>query len=990
MVVVPLFFADEVHAKVKSEINKQVDAVVEYESFGLSFFTNFPMLSVNLSEFSIVGKEEFSRDTLAALGELQVAVDVMSVVSGEKIKVKKVVLDRPRIHGKVLYNGKANWDIAKSDSTEEETDTTASSFNLQLSRLEIRDGRVIYDDQSSELYASLEGLNFKGGGNMSADQYDFDTHTLIEKVGLKMDGTSYASDVEFEADVELGIDNANSKYAFKDNKFRFNDLKLGFDGTVAMPNDTDIVMNVTFEALETKFRNILSLVPGVYTAEFADVKTDGALALDGKLDGTLNDRVIPGFEVNLRVNKGSFQYPDLPAPAKNINVDLTARNASGNVAETNVNLKKFHVELEQNPIDASVFVRNIENPHLDGFVKAKVQLEKLSRVVPMDSLDLKGEMNLDAKFKGQYTEEQLPAFDVALDLKYGYVKYAALPAALSNMAVQVNAANETGDLNDTRVDLKNFYAEVGKDKLKASGFVENLDNPNYRLKLNGQLDMASVTAFYPMEGTELTGKLYADVDTEGDMKKIEDEAYEDLQTAGSVRLENFKYADKELAQPVSISEALLEFTNDFLLLRKFDSKIGSSDVKLTGKIENFIAYALKGEMLKGRMSLRSNTFDTNEWMTDEEAPETEEEEEPLEPFEVPHNVDFVFDSKIGKILYDNFTINDFVGTVIVRDEKIRLEEMKFAMLGGKFASSGFYESTNIRRPTFDFNFAVDSLSFKETYNAFSTVQSFAPIAKDISGFFSAEIANFSGALDQEMSPVMETLSCKGMMKIIRARAANFPVMQKLSGALKMNDFNEINFRNTKIQFYIKDGRLHVQPFDVKTGGGKMNVAGSTGLDQSLDYDLNFDLPAPKITQSAASSLSGLTGKNIEASKRVKFKLDLGGTTDDPKITGAGGAAGASAKEQVKDAVKAEVEKKKEEVREKVDEKIDEQKQRLEEEKRKAREEAERRAKEEEERLRKEAEARKKAEEERLRKEAEKRKEEEKKKAKEKLKDKLKW
>lgn len=41
---------------------------------------------------------------------------------------------------------------------------------------------------------------------------------------------------------------------------------------------------------------------------------------------------------------------------------------------------------------------------------------------------------------------------------------------------------------------------------------------------------------------------------------------------------------------------------------------------------------------------------------------------------------------------------------------------------------------------------------------------------------------------------------------------------------------------------ISDGRLHIRPFQVRTGGLGLTVAGSNGVDQSLDYQLTLKVP----------------------------------------------------------------------------------------------------------------------------------------------------
>ncbi len=63
---------------------------------------------------SIVGIGDFEGDTLISWKDFEATVDVMTVIRGEQISVRKILLDQPRIHALVLSNGKANWDITKT------------------------------------------------------------------------------------------------------------------------------------------------------------------------------------------------------------------------------------------------------------------------------------------------------------------------------------------------------------------------------------------------------------------------------------------------------------------------------------------------------------------------------------------------------------------------------------------------------------------------------------------------------------------------------------------------------------------------------------------------------------------------------------------------------------------------------------------------------------------------------------------------------------
>jgi CxxC motif-containing protein len=62
-----------------------------------------------------------------------------------------------------------------------------------------------------------------------------------------------------------------------------------------------------------------------------------------------------------------------------------------------------------------------------------------------------------------------------------------------------------------------------------------------------------------------------------------------------------------------------------------------------------------------------------------------------------------------------------------------------------------------------------------------------------------------------------------------------------AGLLKNESLKELKVKDLKLPFDIEGGRVTTKPFDVNFGAGKMNLTGSTGLDQSIDYTAKIDL-----------------------------------------------------------------------------------------------------------------------------------------------------
>lgn len=160
IVVVPILFKGPIERKVKAEINNMVNATVNYESFSLSLIRSFPDLRIGLKGLSVVGADRFSNDTLLAVNNLAIEVDLMSAFS-ESFQISSINIDQPKVHAIVLADSTANWDIMKATTEEEaeDTTTTESTFKIQLKSFVLSNGLITYNDSVLQTSARIADLN---------------------------------------------------------------------------------------------------------------------------------------------------------------------------------------------------------------------------------------------------------------------------------------------------------------------------------------------------------------------------------------------------------------------------------------------------------------------------------------------------------------------------------------------------------------------------------------------------------------------------------------------------------------------------------------------------------------------------------------------------------------------------------------------------------------------------------------------------------------
>lgn len=955
--ILPAIFKDDVKVAIDEALAENINAKVYFDAdkFGLTLFKHFPNPTVTLSDFGVVGKERFSKDTLAAIDDFGITIDLFSLF-GDKPTVKSLNLDGANINIIVLEDGTANYDIAMpSEDTVVEESTTEEETTIGIDSWTLTNSKITYDDRTLPFFLELKGLNHKGKGDFSLDVFDMTTSSTIESVKTSYDGISYLSGQKLSADITLNMDLTNMKFTFKDNQLHLNDFPLSFNGYFAMPGD-DMDMDINFQSEGASIKSLYSLVPAAFTEGYENVKAEGTLSFSGFVKGTMTENTLPAYQVALRASDGVIQYPDLPTALSNINMDMLVDCKDGNIDNTLIDIKQFHLDFGKNPIDMKLLIKNLVNYDMNADIKASLNLGELNTMFPMEGIDMKGLYKIDLQASGIYdsVKQIMPSFKGNMSMENGYIKYAEFPKALENMNFTSSLSCPTGKMVDFTLEVSNFSVKMGEDQFTANLKFSDLVDYSWDLTAKGGLDLAVINDYYPIEGMSYTGKLLADLSTKGKYSDVEAERYDKLPTSGKAELSNFVYKSAELPTDFVIEKSAVAFNPSKIDIQSFQAKAGSSDFNVKGYVSNYMDYVFKeNSLLTGKMSLVSERMDLNEWMTGEETSESEDTVA-MEVIEVPKNVDFEFASNIKTIYYDNLLLNDASGKIIVRDGMVNMDDLGFKMFNGRIVMNGTYDTRDLSKPAFDYTLSIKDLSIPLSVTAFEVVQAFAPFAQNMDGNFNSDI-KISGLLGQDMMPDLGSVSAGGLIKIAQAAVKNSQLVSGINSLTKTNLASEnFTLKDVIMSAEIQDGRARVKPFDVKVGDNLAKVEGSIGLDQSLDYKISTTVETGAAGQALNSLISNQLGKQVTSSQAdITFKV--GGNFTNPKISIASIDYGeGEVKTAANEKVDEEVEKAKVQAEKKVDDKKEE-----------AKQEAEKIAQEQQEKLDKETDKLKKETEEKL-------------------------
>ncbi len=470
----PYLFKGKIIALVKEKVNKSINAKVDFSNVDISVFRHFPKLAVGIESLTVVGVEDFANDTLIAAKQLDLSMNLWSAITGTEINIYGIDITDATINTIVNKQGKANWSIVKPDSTASSNTEEKKSMKLKLDHYSLHNATVKYSDYVGNMFLDISNIDHSGSGDFAADIFTLVTKTNIEKLSYSMGGVKYISEAKTQADIDLQIDTKQMKFDFNTDKINLNDLKIATKGYFQLVNDSTYGMDISFNAPSTDFKNILSLIPTIYQNSFSTIKSSGNAIFNGFVKGNYSPQQIPAYQLNLKVDNGFFQYPDLPAPVKDINVDMKIDNPDGITDHTVIDISKAHLSLASEPFDFKLLVKNpISDLYVDAVAKGKIDLSKITQFVKMPTITkLQGLLNADVAINGTASAMQKQQFDKfnakgVIDLINFQFASKDYPAGVS-----LNSLNMA--FTPKNVTLNNLVGKFMQTNFSANGYINNI------------------------------------------------------------------------------------------------------------------------------------------------------------------------------------------------------------------------------------------------------------------------------------------------------------------------------------------------------------------------------------------------------------------------------------------------------------------------------------------------------------------------------------
>ncbi|WP_159018456.1 AsmA family protein [Algibacter sp. L3A6] len=593
-------------------------------------------------------------------------------------------------------------------------------------------------------------------------------------------------------------------------------------------------------------------------------------------------------EANVSFTMDGTNYLNHNAIKLDALIDLDLTNSKYTFKENKGYINKL-------PIEFDGFVQLLdEGQNIDlTFKNPESDFKNFLALIPetysgsLDGVQTSGDFTINGIVKGINSDKTIPKLDINIASNNASFKYPDLPKSVTNIVINTSIKNTTGFLDDTFVDIKTLNFKIDDDVFKSSASIKNMTkNMLVSANLDGVLNLANITKAYPVElSSPLTGILKAKLSTAFDMNAIETNAFERIKSNGTASLSNFVYTSEDMANPLEISEADLTFNPQTVSLNHFKAKTGESDLNANGTINNLLGFVLSDTTLKGNFDLNSNLFKMSDFMSESETTSTETKTQTpteSEALKIPAFLDCTINANAKTVIYDNLTLTDVKGKLLIKDEAATLSNVSSSIFDGALSISGDV-STKTETPTFSFNLGANNFDISKSFKGLELLQNLAPIAKILQGKLNTTI-NLSGSLDKDFAPNLSTVSGNALAELLTTNLSENEsgLLSKLDNSLSFIDFSKLDLKDLKTKLEFANGQVSVKPFDLKYKDIAITVSGSHGFDQTLNYNAIFNVPAKYLGSDITALISKIDSEEAN-NITIPVTANIGGSYTSPTV-----------------------------------------------------------------------------------------------------------
>ncbi len=595
---------------------------------------------------------------------------------------------------------------------------------------------------------------------------------------------------------------------------------------------------------------------------------------------------IPVFQLQATMQDGYFKYNDLPHPITNISFAINAHCPDSIYRHTQLTINNLQASALNSNITGDIRISSPEEPDIDARFSTQVNLAELGEVLPLDSIDISGMLDMTAEIKGKYNaaQKRFPVSRVSLQLDNGRIQTVNYPRPIQDIQLAAEIINHTGNLPDTRVSIAPLKFLFEDHPFTARALFVDPSDLQYDLQAEGIIDVGKIYKVFARDRYNLDGEIEANLHLQGKQSDAAAGKYHRLQNRGTLAVKDIAFVADDFPKPFFIHSGIFSFREDKMQFNTFKASYGNSRLEMNGYLNNVINYLTgSSEVLRGSFDFRSPKIDLAAFtaFADEpgstEAPEDSTTVAESGVIMIPADLSVKLNATVDSIVYQTVTLKNFKGQVVMDTGAIKMIKTGFSLVDAPFVFDAAYKGYGPRNGQFSFNVKAASFSVAQAYDEIPLFREMVSSAKGIDGIIGLDY-KLEGRLNQNMEVVLPSLKGGGTLSLKKVKLKGFKLMNAVGKSTEYDQLQDAGLEGIHIRSEVENNILTIDRVRMRIAGLRPRFEGQVSLDGELNLKGRLGLPPLGIfgipfTVSGTSEAPEIALKRDKTGKLLQEKED---------------------------------------------------------------------------------------------------------------------
>lgn len=902
---------------IQKQLPNFVTCQTEIESVELTFFSTFPQFGLKLNKLALINPTAGApSDTLLSLDQLVATIDANAFRKHKHIILNELTLSKGQANVFIDSLGNTNFDVFASDPDTLAAPSEPSEMTIELIQIEgihFENVRFSYIDLAAKMNAAIDGLNARFNGTLQADVLKSKLTLEPSTVSFTFDGENYLDSFPISLEMNSEINLKTQEILIEKALASISGIPLELDGTVAnrlAPEAIETRLNLKIPS--ARIEEALKLVPPSFQSYFEGLELTGDFSTTGTINGFFDATRMPLFDLSFEIADGKMGYEGVPLKLSQAAGQARFTTDGINDSVTQLQIEWFEAQTPQSSFRTSGSVKNLFTDLLcDLQTTARITLSEMEPFIPAE-LKTKMKGTVSGTVYTRFTLSQLDKMEIEKMKLKGETQWANVqidydtlhaafnqtqidfalphPAPQSNETRFLSAFIDADELQASSLDHMNANLRRAKLNIETSDIRDTTRIPNLICSfeaenLKGQMDTMALEVDAPVatirmkprannamephieltvESNEMNATVGKNQAQLAHLKLVTEVENHSEQTDpilkwmanGMIELTEGHVLADGFSHPIELPKFELKFTPETFALNKSGMRIGNSDFRLTGTIDNFWPYYKGDSILRGSLLFESSNTDLQQLMQltsglgeDKDSVQTETTAQTTDstytgPYMVPKGVDVALRTNIQQATFGLDTAKYIKGEVRVKDGILVLDGVSLTTPAARMQLTALYRTPRKNHLFLGIDYHMLDIEISELLRMIPDIDTLMPMLRSFSGKgeFHITVETYLDSLyNMKKSTLRGSSSIKGQDLVLM----DGETFSEIAKTLRFNKKTQNRVDSLSAEFTIFRNNIDIFPFLIVMDKYKAVVGGRHNFDMSFDYHISVvDSPLP--------------------------------------------------------------------------------------------------------------------------------------------------